>query len=109
MYIKEWAELQEALLKEQLKVLRRFLKKDKKEEEKTARKSRSKMSAVKDILEGSSTPLHVAVIINKAKSDYQTIIDRESIVSAISKKVRKGDTFIRVAPNTFGLKDKDYK
>lgn len=40
MYIKEWAELQEALLKEQLKVLRRFLKKDKKEEEKPARKSR---------------------------------------------------------------------
>jgi predicted transcriptional regulator len=109
MYIKEWAELQEALLKAQLKVLRRFLKKDKKEEDKPVRKSRSKMSVVKDILEKSSTPLHVAVIINKAKSDHQTIIDRESIVSAISKKVSKGDTFIRLAPNTFGLKDKNYK
>ncbi len=109
MYIKEWAELQEAILAAQLKVLRRFLKKDKKEDEKPARKSRSKMNVAKDILERSSTPLHVAVIINKAKNEHQTIIDRESIVSAISKKVSKGDTFIRVAPNTFGLKDKDYK
>ena len=109
MYIKDWAELQEALLKAQLKVLRQFLKKDKKEEEKPAKKSRSKVNLVRDILEKSSTPLHVTVIINKAKSDHQTIIDRESIVSAISKKVSKGDTFVRVAPNTFGLKDKDYK
>lgn len=109
MHIKEWAELQEMLLSEQLRVVRRFLKKDKKEEEKPARKSRSKMDVVKDILRNSAKPLHVAVIINKAKSAYQTIIDRESIVSAISKKVSKGDTFIRVAPNTFGLKDKDYK
>jgi hypothetical protein len=109
MYIKEWVELHEALLVAQLKVLRRFLKKDKKEEEKPARKGRSKMDVANDILERSSTPLHVAVIINKAKSDHQTIMDRESIVSAISKKVSKGDTFIRVAPNTFGLKDKDYK
>ena len=109
MNIAEWAELQEQLLSAQLKVVRRFLKKDKIQEEKPVRKSRSKMDTVKDILTRSPTPLHVAVIINKANSDYQTIIDRESIVSAISKKVSKGDTFIRVAPNTFGLKDKDYK
>jgi predicted transcriptional regulator len=69
----------------------------------------SKINFVIDILDASPTPLHVTEIIKKAKIDYQIDIDRESIVSAISKKVRKGDTFIRTARNTFGLKNKEYK
>lgn len=109
METKEWAELQEALLAEQLRVVRRYLKKEKgvKKTQPPGIKSKSKISIVEDILREASVPLHVTEIIKRAKDDYQTIIDRESIVSAITKKVNKGDTFIRVDRNTFALKTKE--
>ena len=109
MDTKEWAELQESMLSEQLKVIRRFLKKGKEVVGAKKDKGMSKLDIARDILDVSPTPLHVNEIIKKAKSDYQIDIDRESIVSAISKKVQKGDTFIRTAPNTFGLKNKEYQ
>ncbi len=109
MDTKEWARLQESLLSEQLKVIRRFLKNGREMKVSPKRKSMSNINIVADILGASPTPLHVTEIIKKAKIDYQIDIDRESIVSAISKKVRKEDTFIRTARNTFGLKNKEYK
>ena len=109
MDTKEWAKLQESLLAEQLKVVRRFLKKGREAQVSQKPKGMSKINITKDILDDSPAPLHVTEIIKKAKIDYQIDIDRESIVSAISKKVRKGDTFIRTARNTFGLKNKEYK
>jgi hypothetical protein len=109
MDTKEWAKLQESLLAEQLKIIRRYLKKGREVQEPPKGKSMSKINIAIDILDTSPTPLHVNDIIKKAKIDYQIDIDRESIVSAISKKVRKGDTFIRTARNTFGLKNKEYK
>jgi hypothetical protein len=33
-------------------------------------------------------------------------LDRESVVSALTKKVRKGEIFVRTGPNTYGLKDR---
>ncbi len=109
MDTKEWAKLQETLLSEQLKVIRRFLEKGREAQASLKTKSMSKIDIVMNILDASATPLHVSEIIKKAKIDYQIDIDRESMVSAISKKVRKGDTFIRTARNTFGLKNKEYK
>lgn len=102
----EWAELQELLLQEQLKVVRRFLKKKKgvPEPTETEKSGKSKISIAKDILESAQTPLHVNEIIERAKNEYQVTIDRESIVSAMTKKIRKGDSFVRVGRNTFGLK-----
>jgi len=107
--MEEWAKLQESMLVEQLNVIRRFLRKGKEVMDAKKEKGMSKLSITKNILDASGTPLHVTEIIEKAKNDYQTDIDRESIVSAISKKVQKGDTFIRTAPNTFGLKNKEYQ
>lgn len=106
---KEWAKLQEALLSEQLKVIRRFLKEEDGDiSGKPIKKpSRSKISIIQDILKLSGQPLHVSEIIRRAKEDYQETMDRESIVSALTKKVRRGEMFVRVAPNTFGLKDKN--
>jgi hypothetical protein len=109
MDTKEWAKLQESLLAEQLKIIRRFLKKGREVQTSLKHKGMSKINIVTNILKTSPKPLHVTEIIKKAKIDYQIDIDRESIVSAISKKVRKGDTFIRTARNTFGLKNKEYE
>ncbi len=103
---KEWAKLQEALLSEQLKVVRRFLR-EKEADRPIKTRSMSKISIAQDILQSAKHPLHVSEIIRRAKEDHQVAIDRESIVSALTKKVIRGDTFVRVGPNTFGLKDKE--
>jgi len=63
------------------------------------------MSIIYDILHTSPTPLHVSEIIGRAKDEFHVDLDRESIVSAITKKVKSGQMFKRVGPNTFALLD----
>jgi hypothetical protein len=65
---------------------------------------KSQMSVVTDILSSAGTPLHVAEIMRQAKEQYGVNLDRESVVSALTKKVKKGVAFVRTGPNTFGLK-----
>ena len=105
MDLKEWAKLQESLLKSQLKIIREFLREGEPLTFKPQKKGRSQMSIVYDILLKSQKPLHVSEIISKAKDDFNVDLDRESIVSAIIKKVKSGRMFKRVAPNTFTLLD----
>jgi hypothetical protein len=49
--------------------------------------------------------LHVTDIIARAKKDFDVILDRETIVSALTKKVKSGKMFKRVRPNTFAILD----
>jgi len=103
----EWAKLQEELLKAQLAVIRGHLRKvDPTRERKSSQGERmSHMSIVTDILKAAGTPLHVSEIIQRAQEQYDIALDRESLVSALVKKVKRGVVFNRTAPNTFGLKD----
>ena len=39
------------------------------------------------------------------KEDFDVDLDRESIVSALTKKVKSGRIFTRLAPNTFAILD----
>lgn len=103
MDINEWAKLQESLLKSQLKVIRQFLKKEEMPKFMPRGKGRSQMSVIHDILLSSQKPLHVTDIIDLAKKNFNMDLDRESIVSAITKKVKSGRMFERVAPNTFTI------
>jgi len=103
MDVKEWAKLQESLLKSQLKVVREFLRQGEELKFKRRKKGRSHMSIIYDILLNSPQPLHVTEIITRAKEDFGVDLDRESIVSAIIKKIKSGRMFKRVAPNTFTI------
>jgi hypothetical protein len=103
MDIKKWAKLQESLLRSQLRTIREFLRQGEMPERKPRRKGKSQMRLISDILLGAQTPLHVTEIIIRAKRDFNVDLDRESIVSALTKKVRSGRMFKRVAPNTFAL------
>ena len=105
MDMKEWVELQESLLKSQLKVIRQFLRGGEEPARKPRKKGRSQMSLVHDILLAAQKPLHVTEIIARAQADFKVELDRESIVSALTKKVKSGRMFKRVAPNTFELLD----
>jgi len=107
MDIKKWAKLQESLLKSQLRTIREFLREGEMPERKPRRKGKSQMIIISDILLSAKKPLHVTEIITRAKEDFNVALDRESIVSALTKKVKSGRMFKRVAPNSFALLDSD--
>lgn len=66
-------------------------------------KSMSQTEMVHDILLKARRPLHITDIIEQVNQIHGVSLDRESIVSAISKKVAKEDRFIRTDRNTFSL------
>ena len=107
MEVKEWAKLQESLLKSQLKIIRQFLKEGEQPKFKPRGKGRSQMSIIYDLLLAAQKPLHVTEIIKKAKLDFNVELERDSIVSALSKKVKSGRMFKRVEANTFTILDHD--
>jgi predicted transcriptional regulator len=66
-------------------------------------KRKSNIDIIYDILLTARKPLHVTDIIQRAKEDYHRQLHRESLVSALTKKVLDQNTFTRTAPNTFDL------
>jgi len=107
MELTEWAKVQEELLKAQLGVIRGYLRGvEAGGRERKAPQRKSQMSIVTDILSSAGSPLHVAEIIRQAKERYEMSVDRESVVSALTKKVKKGVAFVRTGPNTFGIKER---
>lgn len=63
----------------------------------------SQPSMAYDILIESDMPLHVNEIISRIEHRFGVRIDRESLVSTLSKKVVRRDRFYRADKNTFGL------
>jgi hypothetical protein len=66
-------------------------------------KRKSNMDIVYDILMTAKGPLHIHDIIQRAQQDYHRPLHRESLVSALTKKVLDQNVFTRTAPNTFDL------
>jgi hypothetical protein len=66
-------------------------------------KSMSQIDMAYDILRRADRPLHISEILSQVAHRYQTSLDRESIVSALSKRVARRDRFARTGPNTFSL------
>jgi DNA-directed RNA polymerase delta subunit len=57
-----------------------------------------------DILKKARAPLHVSEILARIQSTFQVTVDRESLVSSLTKKVARGDRFLRTGKNTFALR-----
>ena len=107
MELTEWAKLQEGVLKAQLSVIRGYVRGDDvggKERNALSSQSKSQMSMITDILASDGAPLHVSEIIRRVEQQFGIKLDRESMVSALTKKVKKGVMFVRTGPNIFGLK-----
>ena len=73
-------------------------------EEKPPRQGKSQVDMVYDILKGSGQPLHISEIIDRVEKVDGLRLERESIVSSLVKKIRRGDRFVRTDRNVFGLK-----
>ncbi len=97
---KRYLILQREIAETNLKIIDRFLS----GEESKAKKRMSNIEIARSVLKNASKPLHVSEIVSNAKHDFNVELERDSIVSAIAKKVKAGKTFVRTAPNTFALK-----
>lgn len=107
MELAEWAKLQEELIKAQLSVIRAYVKSEEPGEKRriSPPQRMSQIGMITDILLAEGAPLHVSDIIRRVGKQYGVELDRESMVSALTKKVKKGVTFVRTGPNIFGLKE----
>jgi hypothetical protein len=66
------------------------------------RSGNSQLDAVYNILAAAAGPLHISEIITRAAAAGKTL-DRDSVVSALTKRIQHADRFRRTAPNTFAL------
>ena len=109
MDVKKWAKIQESLLKSQLKIIRQFLKEGESPKFRTRGQGKSQMSIIYDVLLSAQKPLHVTEIIARAKKNFNVDLDRDSIVSAMTKKVKSGRMFKRVEASTFAILNAEEK
>ena len=96
-----YLQYQKEITETKLKIITRFQKGIQAKPDKRT----SKIEIARNVLHIAGRPLHVSEIIRLAQRDFQVALDRDSIVSAILKKVTAGKSFIRTAPNTFALKE----
>lgn len=98
-------EVLEAVTVAQLRAIRRLRLSPQVKRKPTGGGSRraSSMEMVYDILKRESRPVHITEILAAIKRRFGVELDRESVVSAISKRVARQDRFMRTAPNTFAL------
>ena len=95
-----YLQYQKEVAQAKLKVVERFQQ----QRQSKPQKRTSNIDIVQNVLKNTGYPMHVSDIIRMAQEQYQVKLNRDSIVSAILKKINDGQIFIRTAPNTFALK-----
>ena len=99
-------EILEAMSRAQLRAIRRLRRSKRPKSKDLASppgRRVSGMDMIEDILRRESHPLHISDILSAVHKRFDVELDRESVVSAISKRVARQDRFMRTAPNTFAL------
>ena len=99
--INTFIEVQES----QLKTLRKLQKKQ--APTRPPKEGMSQVDLVFDILQRCGRELHITDIIQQVNQIHGILLERESIVSALTKKVKRGDRFLRTGRNTFSLKEEE--
>ena len=67
-------------------------------------KGRSQLDMAFAILKEEGRPLHVNELLERIHARFGLRVDRESLVSALTKRVLRADRFVRTEKNTFGLR-----
>jgi hypothetical protein len=67
-------------------------------------KGMSQVDMAYDILLRAGQPLHISEILDRIDKLYGRRLDRESLVSALVKKVQRQDRFLRTDKNVFALR-----
>jgi hypothetical protein len=102
--IPEWLlSFYETLFLAQLRAVRQLKSPKPRKTRRKEDKSMSNMDMSIDILQKAQRPLHISEIIAQVKTKYGVTLDRESLVSALVKKVHRRQGLSRSAPNTFEI------
>jgi len=93
--------LYESLLSSQLQTVRQLRNRKARKVKPKRGEGMSNMNMVLDILQQARKPLHISEILAQVKAKHRVSLDRESLVSAMVKKVHRHQGVTRTAPNTF--------
>jgi len=94
----------EASLEAQLRAVRRLRQGEPASPTPRRREGLSQVDMAFDILKKARSPLHVSQILDRIRSQFGVTVDRESLVSSLTKKVARNDRFLRPEKNTFALR-----
>jgi hypothetical protein len=94
----------EASLDAQLRTVRRLRQGDKASPRPSRGKGLSQVDMAYDVLKKARSPLHVSELLARIHSSFGVTVDRESLVSSLTKKVARQDRFLRTGKNTFSLR-----
>lgn len=94
----------EASLDAQLRAVRRLRHGPPPATREPRRQGLSQVDMAYDVLKKARGPLHIGELLTRIHASVGVHVDRESLVSSLTKKVARGDRFVRPAKNTFGLR-----
>lgn len=94
----------EASLDAQLRAVRRLRQGGPPSSEPRRHKGLSQVDMAFDILKKARSPMHVSQILDRIQTHFGVTVDRESLVSSLTKKVARSDRFLRPEKNTFSLR-----
>ena len=94
----------EASIDAQLRAVRRLRRGPPQPAPARRRQGLSQVDMAYDILKRAHAPLHISELLARIHSTFHLTVDRESLVSSLSKKIARGDRFIRTHKNTFSLR-----
>jgi len=94
----------EASLEAQLRAVRRLRQGRPDAVRPTRIKGLSQVDMAFDVLKKARAPLHVSALLERIHASFGVSVDRESLVSSLTKKVARQDRFLRTRKNTFALR-----
>lgn len=94
----------EASLDAQLRAIRRLRRGPAEAVPAPRQRGLSQVDMAYDVLKKARTPLHISALLAHIHATFHVTVDRESLVSSLTKKVARGDRFMRTDKNTFGLR-----
>lgn len=94
----------EASLDAQLRAVRRLRHGEPATRVPRQRTGLSQVDMAFDVLKRARGPLHIADILARIQTTFHVAVDRDSLVSSLTKKVARGDRFVRPDKNTFSLR-----
>ena len=94
----------EASLDAQLRAVRRLRRGSAEPASAPRRAGLSQVDMAYDILKRARSPLHVSELLARIQVTFHRRLDRESLVSSLTKKVARGDRFLRTGKNTFAVR-----
>lgn len=103
--IPEWfLSFYESLFSAQLRAVRQLKAPRRTEPKPRSGKRMSNIDMGLDILWQAKRPVHISDLLAQVKAKHGAALDRESLVSALVKKVHRNQGVLRTAPNTFEVK-----